>query len=219
MSKEKKSPAAGVCSSCGEHFLLLAKHKCPVAALLTLDAASLLQNALENLPGKECDACGQRHLVTCNVNPFRIWKNCTFCADCYRIEEIQREITLVRDRMRRRDIELGNTTCCLCSKRVIDVTTERDLCAYERDHVDVFSKRDGVGVMCQRGDDWSSVCREADQCRILCKRCHSIVTFAQRQTGLLRLKKYNAVSQQTIESAKAVTDQLTALLLQHLTGK
>jgi hypothetical protein len=150
------------------------------------------------------------------VNPFRVWKSCTFCADCYRIEEIQREVTDTRDRLRRRDIELGHIKCTLCIKIVIDPITQRDLCVYERDHLDVFRKRDGVGVMCQRGDQWTDICREADQCRILCKRCHSIVTYAQRETGLLRLKKYTNVAPNVIDTTQQVTTELIALLLQQL---
>ena len=207
---------AGECSTCDEFFLNVSLHKCPVAAALSLEAKTIFDRTKLALPGRKCDGCDQRHLVTSNVNPFRTWKSYTFCADCYRIDEIQREISDVRNRLRRRDIDLGHVHCKLCAKKVIDSLNQRDLCAYERDHLDVFSKRDGVGVMCQRGDSWSDICREADQCRILCKRCHSIVTYAQRETGLLRLKGYTSVSPEVIAKIQCVTQELIDLLLSHL---
>ena len=204
---------AGTCATCGEFFLHVGNHKCPVAASMTLSAQSIFERIQLELPGKQCDACGQRHFVTSNINPFRSWKSFVFCADCYRIEEIQREITDTRNRLRRRDIGLGHIACALCQVKVIDAVHQRDLCVYERDHLDVFSKRESVGVMCQRGESWDDICREADQCRILCKRCHSVVTFAQRETGLLRLKSYGKVDPLVIEKVQRVTQELIGLLL------
>ena len=212
MAGEAHVCSAGVCSTCGEFFLLVAQHKCPVAASLTLDASLLFDKVRTKLPGKQCDACGQRHFVSSNTNPFRVWKSWSFCSDCYRIEEIQREIANTRDRLRRRDIDLGHVTCELCTKLIIDPTTQRDLCAYERDHVNVFHKKEAVGLMCQRGDLWADICREADQCRLLCKRCHSLVTYAERETGLLRLKGYSNVSASVIENVQRVTNELIVLL-------
>jgi hypothetical protein len=72
---------------------------------------------------------------------------------------------------------------------LFDTTTLDNYCRFERDHINVFTKTTTVWELLVSGAPFHDVCEENRKCRNLCLHCHSVVTYAERVVGILKLKK------------------------------
>ena len=111
------------------------------------------------------------------------------CSDCYyHTSEIQQEVYALRVDFIVFLIHRGQVDCALCLQALICPLTGIQLHSYELDHCASGSKSDSVGAMIMKGCPFTQICEESLKCRVLCVRCHSRVTYAQRSIGALRLK-------------------------------
>ena len=200
----------GVCASCGLSLKNLAAHRCPVVTCMALDLRALWTHiTTQSLP--TCVACGVHHFLNKNIHGFRSYHGVLLCWDCYSIPEIQADI-----HARRRQLlseEMRSPECRLCHRLLLDPVTGTVLCAYERDHVDVFAKVSTIWELLVTGVDMATIRREAAKCRLLCVRCHSAVTCAQRAVGLCRLKSAS-ISDAVRQRATSHAETLARMLLE-----
>lgn len=107
-----------------------------------------------------------------------------FCRDCWfqpnhRQDYLERKTELeasLRDNLR----ELQKTTCALCKVEVVDATPRVH---FEFDHVDLGSKKFNVGCAIMQLQPLEEILQEIEGCRLLCDRCHSVVTRVQQLSG------------------------------------
>lgn len=199
--KERHTCHGGRCPQCTRHVLDLRKHLCPVTKLQCIRTEDVVQLSLER--GKTCEGCHEHHPCIKNINGFRTFKGFDFCADCYTIPPITQETNALRQQLYSWDILSGNIDCVLCGKIVLNPQTVQPECRFERDHIDITTKTDCVGRMILDGARFDLICTEARKCRILCVRCHSVVTFAERYVGSIRYhtnKQYNQEAQTLVEN-------------------
>lgn len=90
-------------------------------------------------------------------------------------------------------------TCHLSMKDEIDemwtkirVTNECEICGDEGrhyDHKDIFTKDLAVSTMIDMGRSYEDIVKERDKCRLLCKRCHGVMSHYERVYQLISLKR------------------------------
>ena len=177
----------GVCLHCGSILQDLSKHRCSVQKINDFNMDDFNVDPFST--GKICDACQQWHPMTKNIHGFREWKGIDLCSDCYyHTSEIQQEVYALRVDFIVFLIHRGQVDCALCLQALICPLTGIQLHSYELDHCASESKSDSVGAMIMKGCPFTKICEESLKCRVLCVRCHSRVTYAQRSIGALRLK-------------------------------
>jgi len=191
---------AGKCGLCRRHLMDIGRHICKVRTLqgFATDASATVAAANDE-SRFVCVGCRETHLVNKNVHSLRHWRGDLYCCDCY---YGNREITRIRHQLGQAlleaDFQGGRHRCGICDKSLVRVdpdsvddrgrATYRKCANIERDHVDVMQKRECVGVMVSRGCPEDEILREAARCRNLCVRCHSIVTFVERRSGILSIR-------------------------------
>ena len=179
---------AGVCDVCGMFFKNIRSHQCQVQKTTHCNLIKLWQDfKRDHLP--ICDACGIQYSTITNTNNFRQFKTIDLCRDCYFIPEIQIHVQSMRYRLLREDVQCGKWKCDLCERVLFDTTTLDNYCRFERDHINVFTKTTTVWELLVSGAPFHDVCEENRKCRNLCLHCHSVVTYAERVVGILKLKK------------------------------
>jgi len=163
------------CSKCGRKYK--GTHTCVVERLHRFEVKSRDVD-------KTCDACGDWHPVTKNINQFRSYHDARLYADCYNIPEIHRETSLGWAKLHAYLISNNMTHCGYCHRPCLSPERGSKLRRFELDHVVPHHKNSNVGQMILEGRHWTTIEAELKHCRLLCVRCHSIVTFIQRQCGL-----------------------------------
>ena len=209
--QRKHTCRAGTCPDCKSSFKQIDLHKCPVQKVLQVP----IEDACHDLKtrGPTCDGCGAHHLMTKNIHGFRMFCGAHLCYDCYHIPEIQAHTAYGMQKLLHYEILRGKTQCALCDRTLIDPVTGHALCAFERDHVDVFTKSCSVWELVSSGAPWPKIRHESDKCRNVCVKCHSIITAAQRRVGILGLKNLVGVMDPEIKlQAESTVDVLVAKL-------
>ena len=119
--------------------------------------------------------------------------------DCYTCDStIQADRDALGLKLRQWDLDNGNTSCTICVRRLVDADGNT-LLKCERDHCHVATKTQSVGMLIMTGAPWSEVRAEAEKCRVLCIRCHSLVTFGERSTGLWFLARCPKAPELSVE--------------------
>jgi hypothetical protein len=209
---------AGVCVSCLVHFKNISLHRCPIPKVLTLDLVqSWVTIQQRECLSLSCVACGTTHFLNTNIHGFRMYKTVRLCWDCYNIPQIANEVQHMRLRLLRHDAAVGKWQCALCLCPLFDPVTLQLVRAFERDHVDVFSKEATVWELLVTGASVTRVFAENQNCRNLCVRCHSAVTCAERTVGILGLKalarREEGLSNYIKQRALHQVETLTLMLL------
>jgi hypothetical protein len=166
-------------------------------------------------------ACGTRHLLNKNVHGFRQYRGVVLCCDCYGIPEIAHEIQAVWTLVFWADRQQNATDCALCQVPLIDPVTLQPRRAFERDHLNVFTKISTVWALVMTGATLFDILSERDKCRNLCVRCHAAVTCAERTLGILALKaidRTGGLSTDMKTRAQQQVETLTQMLLGLETG-
>lgn len=216
----KHTCLGGTCSECMLNLCDLSKHTCPVRKVKVFDAVAFVDKLLltnyQQDYGETCTRCLEWHAVNKNANGFRNWRGSMMCADCF-ANDI--EITsLIEERwiqLLQYDVKRKRTICDAkgCNKQLISILGEI-ICRFERDHIDVFSKKSSVSTMVNTGVPMVEVLAESDKCRNLCVRCHSFTTFVERHSGILRLKKVaELVNPSVLTMATRKTNSAVARML------
>ena len=181
---EKHVCSSGDCSDCGVHIKNLRRHSCAIRKLNGFDVQEFSINPSH---GRLCDACGDWHPMLKNINGFKEWKGIDLCADCYAIEQIEREVRDIGAAVVSHLINRNDVCCAICSRLIICPLTGDRYFRYEFDHCTAAVKIDSVGAMIMKGRPLSMIFDEMAKCRLLCVRCHARVTYAQRQVDTSRL--------------------------------
>jgi hypothetical protein len=204
---------AGTCGECLVSFMDLGAHRCPIQRVLGLNLVDTWINEHQK-QRVSCWACDTHHFVNKNVHGFRRFCGVDLCWNCYTIPEIARHVKDARRKLFEQDAASGKWCCALCTSTLFDPITFQPLQAFERDHVDVFSKTCTVWELLVTGAPFDQVVRENDKCRNLCVRCHSAVTCAERKVGILRLKSLDpGISSYIKRRALYQVETLTTMLL------
>lgn len=186
--KTKHTCAAGTCTHCHMFLKNLPAHKCPVQKLLQIQATDILP--VEEKDIWKCEGCLQVHLVSKNCNGFHEYRGVSLCTDCFRIPEIQMEIQECYNRIYDYCFQnLGLSECAMCKVGLLMrvETTNRvvKIRNFEFDHVNMFNKTASIFQLVYKDPfDLESIKLEVSKCRMLCVRCHSYVTFAEKHMGL-----------------------------------
>jgi hypothetical protein len=209
---------AGRCPVCFICVQDIGAHCCPIQQVMSLNLIetwSTLQQTLMN--GRQCHVCSVQHPINKNVHGFRKFMNIDLCWDCYSIPEITSHVQDMRLQILRMDVDAGKHRCALCDHVLIDPMTLTVLRAFERDHIDVFTKISTIWELLVTGASLEQIMRENSKCRNLCVRCHSVVTCAERAVGILRLKSIDrqppGVSPYIKKRAFYQVETLTRMLL------
>ena len=188
----KHTCSVGICNICGLKFMHIKKHICPILKFDNFMKQDIIEIKKEMATyGKVCDVCGTHHPKIKNVNGFRIFKDIDLCADCYDIPEIKIEVLTLSQKMLDEDIRQGRTFCAMCYVTIIDTHTRTIVRRFERDHLNPSEKIGSVGRMISKGEPWENILIESNKCRTLCVACHSIVTYLEMKSGLMRIQKFD----------------------------
>lgn len=136
-----------------------------------------LRKQMKELPLQSCQECGK---IVCMVqsNTVHTWKEKKICDTCYSQYAEEREETW-KQIYAYRKIEC---VICLSVKKYKD---ER----YHFDHINMFDKEIGIYSMVADGRNIEDIHKEIDKCQVLCISCHHMITFIERKTGFLKLKR------------------------------
>ena len=200
------------CPTCGMTYKQ--RHTCPVMKCKGACLDTIVDRVKRDVPGKICTRCGEHHLAVSNASSFREWKDEGFlCVDCYKgdpaINEAKEKAwkRLIDD-----DIAKNRTDCSICRKPLLSPKGD-SIHQLHRDHLDIFTKRDSVSMLVFKGRPIEQVLEEADVCRNLCVRCHSIVTYSERCIGITRMRTCSKLDQETKDMAHKKVEDLTRLLV------
>ena len=185
---------AGRCPVCSIFVQNIGAHRCPIQKVVSLNLIetwSTLQQTLRQ--GRQCHVCSVQHPINKNVHGFRKFMNIDLCWDCYSIPEITDHVQDMRLRLLRLDVQAGKKSCALCDQALIDPVTLTVIRAFERDHIDVFTKISTIWELLVTGASLDRITRENSKCRNLCVRCHSFVTCSERAVGILKLKALDRI--------------------------
>lgn len=215
---------AGICSVCTMRVRDLGTHCCPVQKVSSLNLIETWTR-LQTITNQHvsCLGCGTQHFLNKNIHGFRKFWNIDLCWDCYNIPQITQHVQSMRRQLLEMDVRNGKWQCALCSVHLFDPVTLLPLRAFERDHIDVFTKTSTVWELLVTGAPLTQIRAENNKCRNLCVRCHSAVTCAERAVGILRLKAISRPPHRPItlyiqKRAKYQVDTLTKMLLGGHTG-
>jgi hypothetical protein len=208
---------AGTCDTCMGSFKDLHAHRCHVQKVQTLNLVDTWIRIRDNEQQRiSCQACGTRHFLSKNINGFRMFWNVDLCCDCYNIPQITQHVQLTRQKLLELDACTHKWKCALCAVKLFDPVTFQVERAFERDHIDVFTKSSTVWKLLVTGAPFEVLVKENNKCRNLCVRCHSAVTCAERAVGILGLKaldRSQRVSTYTKRRALQQVETLTRMLL------
>lgn len=124
-----------------------------------------------------CDKCNKKlHVISENTN--RTWKNKNVCNKCWGSFEDER-IKMWK--------EINNkipSVCCICNdeKQYIG---ER----FHFDHKNMFDKDISICTMVNNGYDMKNIYEEIDKSRMMCYRCHQLVSSAEKTFGFTCIKQ------------------------------
>jgi hypothetical protein len=125
---------------------------------------------------RECDDCKSV------LFHWEVWKDKKLCVSCH-----QPYVDVLVDQFQEYISTECNKQCAFCNKGY------KILRRFHFDHINMFSKREGVGAMLMRGEDIEKIKEEANKCQLLCYSCHSVVTRIEQRLGFMtekrRLKK------------------------------
>lgn len=178
---------AGQCNLCLAYMRNLRLHRCPVTKIMNIN----VQNEIDNLQLIACEACDRKFSSSKRM---RMWKSIQLCIDCYRVPQIQAEIGHTRRVLNHYYITRGFANCRMCNSPIIDTVSGRIIQAFEADHIQPKDKYISIGVMIRQGFPLRDIMEELAKCRLLCVRCHDIVTFAQQKTSILHIKHIDKLS-------------------------
>jgi len=178
---------AGQCTLCFSNFKNLRLHRCPVDKILTMN----VRDEVQKLDIITCEACQRQFSSSKRI---RLWKSIQLCVDCYRIPQIQCEIWHTRQTLNHYYVTKGFVNCRMCQGSIIDPTSGYVLQAFEADHIIPQDKHMSIGTMIRQGYSLHNIIQELSKCRLLCIRCHDIVTFAQQKSSVLHLKYVEQLS-------------------------
>jgi len=136
-----------------------------------------LRKQMKEVTFQSCQECGK---IVCMVqcNTVHTWKEKKICDTCYsQYAEEREQIWKQIDAYRKIECAL-----CLSTKKYKD---ER----YHFDHINMFDKESGIYNMVADGKNMEDIQKEIDKCQVLCISCHHMVTFIERRTGFLELKR------------------------------
>ena len=207
---------AGTCETCMVSFKNIEAHRCPIRKVLTLDLIEVWARLNgTHQKGVSCQACNTKYFLHTNVHGFRKFCGVNLCWNCYTIPEITQHVQETRLKLMEHDARDGKWTCSLCACILFDPVTFQPHQAFERDHIDEFTKVCTVWELLVSGASFDRVVHENDKCRNLCIRCHSAVTSAERAVGILRLKNLRSpcISTYTRRRALYQVESLTNMLL------
>jgi hypothetical protein len=210
---------AGTCPVCMVMVQDIVAHRCAIQQVLTLDLMHTWARLRDNMHRhSSCQACGTTHFLKKNIHGFRTFFGVALCWNCYSIPEISEHVTTTRLKLLGLDAHAGKWKCALCTTSLFDPTTLQSLEAFERDHLDVFTKTASVWELLVSGAPFEKIKQENDKCRNLCVRCHSAVTCAERAVGILRLKSLDRTQSglplYTKQRALYQVETLTRMLLE-----
>lgn len=167
------------CGLCKKSYSQRKGHDCIEQRLEALRTTELTPDE-----AKTCVACGQWHASVKNINGFRRYHGVSLCADCYHIPEIYKETQSTWKRLCTFLVQSNQYRCYFCEEDCICSNTHQRLKRFEFDHLVPGLKEANIGQMVLEGVQWETILKELTQCRLLCVRCHSFVTFVQRNVGL-----------------------------------
>ncbi len=114
-----------------------------------------------------------------------LWNNNKYCEDCH--------YTLYNDIINERwklineySCKTGKNKCKICEK-IYDFT-QKSLCKFNYDHINMFEKNGSIYGMNKQGIDINIIYKEIDLCQLLCISCHSIITQIEQKSGFNRVK-------------------------------
>jgi hypothetical protein len=121
---------------------------------------------------KECEEC------KCKIYTYKIWKGKKLCISCH-----QPNVNHLYEQFCDYITKECNNQCAFCNKGY------SKLCRFHFDHINMFSKNEGIGDMLLRGEDLEKIIEEAKKCQLLCYSCHSIVTRIEQSHGFMTKKR------------------------------
>ena len=120
-------------------------------------------------------------------NSIIFYNGATLCKDCMNINEIYNQIQKVKRDLNAMHVRNGTISCQICQSKLIDPISLKTLMKFEADHVDPFEKKYNISDLLFQHASIKTISIEICKCRILCLRCHSVVTYVQRESGLHRI--------------------------------
>ena len=145
---------------------------------IQISAKNLTLDTLKGIIEENKTVCSD-----CSCNFYTIsskWQGTDKCETCY-FTKYQRDIDVMWGRIDTYLKETRNTTCRFCKKDKSNVTMNFD-------HLNMFIKGDAVCSMVRRGDAFEDIIKEIQNCQLICKSCHSLVTRIESMSGFRRAK-------------------------------
>lgn len=149
--------------------------------------------------GEQCADCYFKTCTECSrcageVGYIYWWKGACMCGPCYITEK-----EALSEQIQSYLTSRGMTACAFCKKSRTRVN------GFHLDHLNMFTKKDSLMHMLQRGEEFETIREEIDKCQLLCIDCHQLVTGAEIACG------FHSAKMRKVDEAELYADVMSVV--------